>query len=85
MIFIPSIKGISHHWAEGHQEEDMALCCQVLADRRIDLKGKGADEGDSPRRMIARAHSRTGLPAEEFPPPPPTAPRKYLQVFSSVT
>jgi N-carbamoyl-L-amino-acid hydrolase len=32
MIFTPSIKGISHHWAEDTREEDLALCCQVLAD-----------------------------------------------------
>ncbi|MDB5371577.1 MAG: Zn-dependent hydrolase [Belnapia sp.] len=32
MIFTPSIKGISHHWAEDTKEEDLALCCQVLAD-----------------------------------------------------
>jgi len=32
MLFTPSIGGISHHWAEDTKEEDLALCCQVLAD-----------------------------------------------------
>jgi N-carbamoyl-L-amino-acid hydrolase len=32
MLFTPSIGGISHHWAEDTREEDLALCCQVLAD-----------------------------------------------------
>lgn len=31
MLFTPSIGGISHHWAEDTKEEDLALCCQVLA------------------------------------------------------
>lgn len=32
MLFVPSINGISHHWAEDTKEEDLALGCQVLAD-----------------------------------------------------
>ncbi len=32
MLFTPSIGGISHYWAEDTREEDLALCCQVLAD-----------------------------------------------------
>ncbi len=32
MLFTPSIGGISHHWAEDTREEDLALCCQILAD-----------------------------------------------------
>jgi N-carbamoyl-L-amino-acid hydrolase len=32
MVFTPSIDGISHHWAEDTKPEDLALCCQVLAD-----------------------------------------------------
>src|SRR3712207_5979391 len=32
MLFVPSIGGISHHWAEDTKEEDLALGCQVLAD-----------------------------------------------------
>ncbi|MCA3416415.1 MAG: Zn-dependent hydrolase [Roseomonas sp.] len=31
MIFVPSIGGISHHWAEDTKVEDLALGCQVLA------------------------------------------------------
>jgi N-carbamoyl-L-amino-acid hydrolase len=31
MIFVPSIGGISHHWAEDTKDEDLALGCQVLA------------------------------------------------------
>jgi N-carbamoyl-L-amino-acid hydrolase len=32
MLFTPSIGGISHHWAEDTREEDLALCCRILAD-----------------------------------------------------
>jgi N-carbamoyl-L-amino-acid hydrolase len=32
MLFSPSINGISHHWAEDTKPEDLALCCQILAD-----------------------------------------------------
>jgi N-carbamoyl-L-amino-acid hydrolase len=32
MLFVPSIGGISHHWAEDTKEEDLVLGCQVLAD-----------------------------------------------------
>jgi N-carbamoyl-L-amino-acid hydrolase len=31
MIFVPSIGGISHHWAEDTKDEDLALGCRVLA------------------------------------------------------
>ena len=40
MLFVPSISGISHHWAEDTKEEDLALGCQVLADAaEIYLRG----------------------------------------------
>jgi N-carbamoyl-L-amino-acid hydrolase len=40
MLFVPSIGGISHHWAEDTKEEDLALGCQVLADAaEIYLRG----------------------------------------------
>ncbi|MDI3308434.1 MAG: Zn-dependent hydrolase [Acetobacteraceae bacterium] len=40
MLFVPSISGISHHWAEDTKEEDLALGCQVLADAaKAYLKG----------------------------------------------
>jgi N-carbamoyl-L-amino-acid hydrolase len=32
MLFSPSIEGISHHWKEDTKHEDLALCCQILAD-----------------------------------------------------
>ncbi|HYI83238.1 MAG TPA: M20/M25/M40 family metallo-hydrolase, partial [Acetobacteraceae bacterium] len=32
MLFVPSIGGISHHWAEDTKREDLALGCQVLAE-----------------------------------------------------
>ena len=32
MMFVPSLKGISHHWAEDTREEDIVLGAQVFAD-----------------------------------------------------
>ena len=32
MMFVPSLKGISHHWAEDTAEEDIMLGAQVFAD-----------------------------------------------------
>ena len=32
MMFIPSLKGISHHWSEDTKEEDIMLGAQVFAD-----------------------------------------------------
>ena len=32
MLFTPSINGISHHWLEDTHPDDLALCCQILAD-----------------------------------------------------
>lgn len=32
MLFVPSIGGISHHWAEDTKEEDLALGVEVLAE-----------------------------------------------------
>ncbi len=32
MLFTPSIGGISHHWSEDTKEEDLAVCCEILAD-----------------------------------------------------
>jgi len=32
MLFVPSIGGISHHWAENTPDEDIVLGCRVLAD-----------------------------------------------------
>ena len=35
MLFVPSINGISHHWAEDTKEEDLALGVQVLAEGAV--------------------------------------------------
>jgi len=32
MLFVPSIGGISHHWAEDTKDEDLALGVQVLGE-----------------------------------------------------
>jgi N-carbamoyl-L-amino-acid hydrolase len=32
MMFIPSLKGISHHWSEDTREADIVLGAQVFAD-----------------------------------------------------
>jgi N-carbamoyl-L-amino-acid hydrolase len=32
MMFIPSLKGISHHWSEDTKEDDIVLGAQVFAD-----------------------------------------------------
>jgi N-carbamoyl-L-amino-acid hydrolase len=32
MLFVPSIKGVSHHWTEDTSEADIVLGCQTLAD-----------------------------------------------------
>jgi len=32
MMFIPSLRGISHHWSEDTKEEDIMLGAQVFAD-----------------------------------------------------
>jgi len=31
-MFIPSLKGISHHWSEDTKEDDIVLGAQVFAD-----------------------------------------------------
>jgi len=40
MLFVPSIGGISHHYAEDTKEEDLVLGCQVLADAAAELLGR---------------------------------------------
>jgi len=37
MLFVPSIGGISHHYAENTKDEDIVLGCQVLAEAAADL------------------------------------------------
>jgi N-carbamoyl-L-amino-acid hydrolase len=42
MLFIPSIGGISHDFAEDSREEDIVLGCQVLADAAATVLGERA-------------------------------------------
>ncbi|HET7880740.1 MAG TPA: Zn-dependent hydrolase [Acetobacteraceae bacterium] len=37
MLFVPSIGGISHHYAEDTSDDDIVLGCQVMADAAADL------------------------------------------------
>jgi len=37
MLFVPSIGGISHHYAEDTKDGDIVLGCQVLADAAADI------------------------------------------------
>ncbi|HEY8287727.1 MAG TPA: Zn-dependent hydrolase [Acetobacteraceae bacterium] len=37
MLFVPSIGGISHHYAENTKDEDLVLGCQVLTDAVAEL------------------------------------------------
>jgi N-carbamoyl-L-amino-acid hydrolase len=37
MLFVPSIGGISHHYAEDTKDEDIVLGCQVFADAAAEL------------------------------------------------
>jgi N-carbamoyl-L-amino-acid hydrolase len=39
MLFVPSIGGISHHWAEDTSEADIVLGCAVLADTAAEILG----------------------------------------------
>ena len=39
MLFVPSIGGISHHYAEDTKDEDIVLGCQVFADAAAELLG----------------------------------------------
>lgn len=40
MLFVPSIGGISHHWAENTADEDILLGCQVLATAAAEILGR---------------------------------------------
>src|SRR5262249_58158788 len=37
MLFVPSIGGISHHWAENTSDEDIVLGCKVFVDAIADV------------------------------------------------
>jgi N-carbamoyl-L-amino-acid hydrolase len=39
MLFVPSIGGISHHYAEDTRDADIVLGCQVLADAAAEILG----------------------------------------------
>jgi N-carbamoyl-L-amino-acid hydrolase len=41
MLFVPSIGGISHHYAENTKDEDIVLGCQVFADAAAEILGTG--------------------------------------------
>jgi N-carbamoyl-L-amino-acid hydrolase len=41
MLFVPSIGGISHHYAENTSDEDIVLGCQVFADAAASILAKG--------------------------------------------
>ncbi len=45
MLFIPSINGISHDFAEDSSEADIVTGCQVLADATASILGEAVDEG----------------------------------------
>jgi beta-ureidopropionase / N-carbamoyl-L-amino-acid hydrolase len=42
MLFVPSIKGVSHHWTEDTSEADIVLGCQTLADAAEEIVGQSA-------------------------------------------
>jgi N-carbamoyl-L-amino-acid hydrolase len=35
MMFIPSLRGISHHWSEDTREEDIVLGARIFADAAV--------------------------------------------------
>jgi N-carbamoyl-L-amino-acid hydrolase len=41
MLFVPSIGGISHHYAENTKDEDIVLGCRVFADAAAEILGAG--------------------------------------------
>jgi N-carbamoyl-L-amino-acid hydrolase len=41
MLFVPSIKGVSHHWTEDTSEADIVLGCQALADAAEEIAREG--------------------------------------------
>ena len=41
MLFVPSIGGVSHDFAEDTHEADIVLGCQVLADAAASILGRG--------------------------------------------
>jgi N-carbamoyl-L-amino-acid hydrolase len=41
MMFVPSLKGISHHWSEDTAEEDIVLGAQIFADAAVAILRAG--------------------------------------------
>jgi beta-ureidopropionase / N-carbamoyl-L-amino-acid hydrolase len=41
MMFVPSLKGVSHHWSEDTKEEDIVMGAQVLADAAAAILAAG--------------------------------------------
>jgi N-carbamoyl-L-amino-acid hydrolase len=41
MLFVPSIGGISHHYAENTRDEDLVLGCQVFCDAAASILARG--------------------------------------------
>jgi len=39
MMFVPSVGGISHHWAENTSDEDIVLGARVFADAVANVLG----------------------------------------------
>ena len=42
MLFVPSIKGVSHHWSEDTSEADIVLGCQTFADAAEEIARNAA-------------------------------------------
>jgi N-carbamoyl-L-amino-acid hydrolase len=42
MLFVPSVAGISHHFAEDTKEDDIVLGCQAFADAAETILKKAA-------------------------------------------
>ena len=84
MLFVPSIGGISHHYAENTKDEDIVLGCQVLADGAAMILGgwaegfrctlsdaaDAADPGDMPPPDSAWLAPAIAVTAPEKSPPP---------------
>jgi N-carbamoyl-L-amino-acid hydrolase len=45
MLFVPSIGGISHHYAENTKDDDIVLGCQVFADAAAEIAASETNSG----------------------------------------
>ena len=48
MMFIPSLGGISHHWAEDTKEEDIVLGARIFAEAALRILRQAGNSGDQP-------------------------------------